>query len=87
MGYRIEVLHEDKGLAFGKDNACGDFLQIWIRPANPEERKTQDQFGPEDLIVDEDTVFTCLTGEIMEKIVVEHGFTMEELEEASRYRR
>ena len=28
---RLEVLHDDKGLAFGKDHVCGDFLMIWKR--------------------------------------------------------
>jgi hypothetical protein len=37
---RYEVIHEDKGLAFGKDHACGEFLMIWKRPKKREKEVT-----------------------------------------------
>lgn len=78
---RFQVMHQDKGLAFGDDHACGEFLMIWIRPTDPSERDAQDIFGPdpEEVIVDEDTVLTGLTREKYLALLAEHGFSEEEL--------
>ncbi len=83
---RYTVLHEDKGLAFGSDHACGEFLMIWVRPNDPDVRKEQDNFGPdpEEVIIDEDTMFTGLTREKYLSILKEHGFNESELEQAWR---
>ncbi len=83
MSWRIEVLHNDKGLAFGKDHACGEFLIIWERPNDPIERKRQDQFGPDpdEVVVDEDR-FTNFTTEKAKTLIATHGFTWQELENA-----
>lgn len=82
---RYEVLHEDKGLAFGDDRACGEFLQIWHRSKNSVQRRVQDQYGPnpEDMIVDVDTMTDeKLSEEGMKRLLHEHGFEMSELEDA-----
>lgn len=83
---RFEILHEDKGLAFGRDHACGDFLQIWKRPEDPVERELQDMSGPdeEEMLVDMDTSGIGgprLTKEMMLQLLGDHGFTLEELQE------
>lgn len=81
---RYEVIHDDKGLAFGTDHACGDFLMIWRRPIDSEDRQNQDSFGPEpgDLLFDKDVYLTQLTREEYLEALKEHGFTESELEEA-----
>lgn len=78
---RFEVRHQDKGLAFGNDHACGEFLMIWKRPTDEKERQSQDAFGPdpEEVIVDEDTLFTGFTRERYLALLAEHGFTEGEL--------
>ena len=78
---RIEVWHKDKGLAFGNDHFTGNFIQIWKRPKDPEERKLQDTFGmnPEDMLVDEDERFTGLNRTSLCRLIKKHGFTEEEL--------
>lgn len=82
---RYEILHKEKGLSFGYDHACGEFLQIWTRPVDLKERMNQDKYGPdpEEMLIDEDTKFTRLTREKMMQLVQEHGFTIEELMERS----
>jgi len=81
---RYEVIHDDKGLAFGNDHACGEFLMIWKRPAKGSKaRRLQDQFGAdsEDMLVDVDTMFDKeFTRPKMEALISEHGFRLEELE-------
>lgn len=79
---RYEVYHDDKGLAFGGDRMCGEFLQIWERPADPDERKAQDKFGPDDLLVDEDNM-TGFTKDKMLELIAKHGFELSELEKAA----
>jgi len=69
---RFEIRHKDKGLAFGNDNAMGEFLQIW------DLKKGTD---PDDdcILVDEDN----MTGFTREKLLAhleQHGFTLAELE-------
>jgi hypothetical protein len=84
---RYEILHEDKGLAFGNDHACGEFIMIWTRPADPMKRKEQDNYGPEpeDVLVDKDTLFDKdFNKEQMLKLIKEHGFDVSELQEAKR---
>lgn len=79
---RYEVIHTDKGLAFGSDHACGEFLMIWMRQKDPESRHLQDQFGTDanDVIVDEDTAFNPdFNREKMLRLITEHGFRVEEL--------
>lgn len=79
---RFTVLHQDKGLAFGNDHATGEFLQIWLRPSDPEKRRLQDQFGvdPNEMLVDKDTMFhQDFNREVMLKLIKEHGFTSDEL--------
>lgn len=77
---RYELYHDDKGLSFGYDHVCGEYLQIWTRPEEPEERKLQDQFGPDphEVIVDEDNM-TGFTKERMLELIEEHGFELSEL--------
>jgi hypothetical protein len=82
---RYEVKHEDKGLAFGKDHACGEFLMIWKRPEDPKERKDQDVFGPDpdEILVDKDTMFDKdFTRAEMLRLITEHGFHLGELQAA-----
>lgn len=81
---RYEVLHEDKGLAFGTDHACGDFLMIWKRPSDPTARQDQNSFGPEpdDMLFDKDVYLTKLTREEYLKAIEQHGFVESELEDA-----
>ena len=82
---RYEVKHEDKGLAFGNDHACGEFLMIWQRPTDPKERNAQDQYGPdpEEVIVDLDTKFhPKFDRGMMVRLISKHGFDLSELEEA-----
>lgn len=78
---RYEIRHEDKGLAFGNDSVCGEFLMIWKRPDDPVQRTAQDTFGPdsEEVLVDEDTILTHLTREKYLALLSEHGFSEEEL--------
>ena len=83
---RYEVYHKDKGLAFGSDGCLsGEFLQIWSRPTDKEERAAQDKFGPDELLIDEDTHNTGLTFTRMQKIIKEHGFSESELSDAKRF--
>lgn len=79
---RYEVYHEDYGLAFGDDRACGEFLQIWKRPKDPEERRLQDTFGmnPEEVLVDEDR-HTQFSKEKMLTLIAEYGFSIDELKQ------
>jgi len=81
---RYEIYHEDKGLAFGSDHACGEYLQIWLIPVDSEERKLQKQFGPdsEEMLVDEDK-FTGFDRDKMLALIKEHGFDLSELESES----
>jgi len=82
---RHEVIHKDKGLAYGKDHACGEFLMIWKRPIDLEERKNQDKFGPdpEEIIVDKDTMFhKDFNKNEMIRLIELHGFELQELEDA-----
>jgi hypothetical protein len=82
---RYEVIHEDKGLAFGSDHACGEFLMIWKRPKNPKKRTAQDKFGPdpEEILVDKDTHFNPdFNRDAMVKLITEHGFALHELQTA-----
>ncbi len=83
---RFVVIHEDKGLAFGIDHVCGEFLQIWRRPKEQEERRQQDLYGPdpEEMLVDKDPRFDKdFTYETMVKLITEHGFKLEELEKVA----
>lgn len=75
---RYEIYHDDKGLSFGHDHVCGEYLQIWTRPDDPGERKQQDEFGPDELVVDEDNM-TVFTRERMLELIKEHGFELSEL--------
>lgn len=78
---RYTVLHDDKGLSFGQDHACGEFLQVWTRPQDEVDRGKQDQYGPDpdEMLVDEDAKFTGFTRERMMRLLEDHGFTVEEL--------
>lgn len=81
---RYTVLHQDKGLAFGRDHSCGEFLIIWQRPNDPKERTLQDSFGPNpsEILVDLDTRFNVeFDRTLMECIIQKHGFDIGELEE------
>ena len=81
---RFEVLHEDKGLAFGNDHACGEFLMIWTRSKEGKKRQQQDIFGPDadDILVDKDVLFDPgFNREEMGRLIKEHGFEIEELME------
>ena len=79
---RYEIYHDDKGLSFGHDHVCGEYLQIWLRPDDPGERKLQDKFGPDELIVDEDNM-TGFTKDKMLELLEKHGFELSELEKAA----
>ncbi len=84
---RHEVIHDNKGLAFGNDHACGEFLQIWRRPTNPKERKEQDMYGPddEDMLVNKDTLFDKdFNRREMLRLIELHGFKSYELETVKR---
>lgn len=66
---RYTILHQDKGLAFGYDAVCGEFLRIW-EIANPNK-----------LLVDLDSSFfveSFSKNKILE-LLKEHGFTEDEL--------
>jgi hypothetical protein len=82
---RYEVKHSDKGLAFGRDHACGEFLMIWRRPTNPAERQKQDAMGPDpdEVLVDKDTLFDRdFDRPAMLRLIAKHGFTLDELQAA-----
>ena len=82
---RYEVLHKDKGLAFGHDHPCGEFLMIWQRPTDSKERELQDKFGPdpEEMLVDVDTMFNKdFNRDKMIELIIEHNFTINELKQA-----
>ena len=81
---RYIILHEDKGLAFGNDHACGEYLQIWARPTIKKERELQDKFGAEDeeILVDKDTLFDKgFDRDEMIRLIEIHGFHLNELAE------
>ena len=80
---RYTIEHDDKVLAFGYDHVCGEYLQIWQRPAGLDERKLQDQFGPDpdEVLVNEDSS-TGYTRNRMLGLIAKHGFTLYELEKA-----
>lgn len=82
---RYEVIHKDKGLAFGTDHACGEFLQIWKRPTDPKERRKQDMYGPnpDEMLVDEDSMFNRNFKSVRLQLIAEHGFTLKELTSAA----
>ena len=71
---RYVVHHENKSLAFGNDHACGEFLMIWDTTGKYSEP------DPDNVLVDEDVLFTGLTQEKMLLLLKEHGFTKQELE-------
>lgn len=71
---RIEIYHKDKGLAFGRDHALGEFLQIW-------DLSKGQMPDADNILVDEDAL-TGLTRVRMEQLILQHGFTLEELEKA-----
>jgi len=72
MSTRYEIYKGNKGLAFGNDHACGEFLQIW---------DTSDHTQPDtdNILVDEDTQLTGLTRTRMIDLLEQHGFTEEDL--------
>lgn len=72
---RYVVHHDKKSLAFGNDHACGEFLMIWdtTKYSEPDD---------ENVLVDEDVLFTNLTKQKMINLLEKHGFTQEELMEA-----
>ena len=72
MKGRYEIYKNGKGLAFGNDHACGEFLQIWKLPGQPE---------PDNILVDEDARLTGLTREKYMSLLKKHGFTEEDLAE------
>ena len=74
---RHEIYHNDKGLAFGRDHACGEYLQIW----DLSKGRCPDV---DNILVDEDTVLTGLTQDKMLSLVEEHGFEQHELETVMR---
>lgn len=80
---RYEIIHKDKGLAFGHDRACGEFLMIWRIPENKIEREKQKAGGaePEDVLVDMDTKFNkdFNKAKMLELIKI-HGFDVSELQ-------
>lgn len=71
---RFEIFKNGKGLAFGNDFYCGDYLQIW----DATKTKMPDS---ENILVDEDKL-TGLTRPKMLKLLEEYGFTEKELEQA-----
>ena len=71
---RHEVYKGTKGLAFGNDHACGEYLQIWDASVYREP-------DGENILVDEDTFLTRLTREKMLQLIKEHGFTEDDLAE------
>lgn len=79
---RHEIKHEDKVLVFGNDDFCGEYLQIWQRPADPKGRSMQDKFGPDpdEMLVNEDK-HTGFNHDKMIELIAEHGFELPELEE------
>ena len=82
---RYQVLHDEKGMAFGKD-ACGLFLQIWQRAKGPLRRKLQDTVGPENetlLVNKKEKIHSDLTEEEMVRLITHHGFTLAECEIAA----
>jgi hypothetical protein len=81
---RYEVIHIDKGLAFGSDRACGEFLMIWKRPTDPKERNNpiSEMPGPDNVIVDLDKLDPTFDRDMMLRLISEHGFTLSELENA-----
>ncbi len=79
---RYQVLHDEKGMAFGKD-ACGLFLQIWHRAKGPLRRKVQDAVGPENealLVNKKEKIHSDFTEEEMLRLISHHGFTLAECE-------
>lgn len=76
MKGRYEIYHKEdkKALAFGRDHAVGDFLQIW----STSESREPDS---DNILVDEDTL-SGLTRERMLELLAEHGFDESELAEA-----
>ena len=84
---RYEVIHDDKGLAFGNDHACGEFLMIWLRPADLAKRSMQEEFGPDlnEIIIDKDMLFDKDFNQAkMTKLIKLHGFKLSELRKAKR---
>jgi len=71
MSTRYEIYHKDKGLAFGNDHACGEFLQIW-------DLSKGKQPDVDNILVDEDR-FTGFNPPKMLKLLKEHGFALDEL--------
>ena len=71
---RYEIIHKDRGLAFGYDHALGEYLQIW------DETKGH---GPDvdNILVDEDNQ-TGFTRDKMLRIIDAHGFKLSELVDA-----
>ena len=71
---RYTVHHEDKALAAGHDHATGSFVMIWdlTKPCGREPEV-------DNMLVDEDEMFTGLTHDKMLAVMKEHGFTMDEL--------
>lgn len=69
---RYEIYKGTRGLAFGTDHACGDYIQIWDTSMYRE---------PDDdnIIIDEDQKLTGLTKERFLSIIKEHGFTEEDI--------
>lgn len=74
MKRRYEIYHTTKAIAFGIDYACGEFLQIWdiTKYREPD---------VDNILVDEDVKLTGLTRDRVLKILSEHGFTEEEMDE------
>ncbi len=76
---RYTISHQDKALAFGKDHACGLFLQIWSRPKDASKRKLQDVIGPEgeDMLVDKDDIDDFSDDDVLD-LIEAHGFELSE---------
>jgi hypothetical protein len=69
---RKEFRKNGKGVACGIDHTCGLFLQIW-------DLKKGEMPDTDNILVDEDAMFTKLTVEKMHKILLEHGFMLDDI--------
>jgi len=74
---RQEKIDRKRGLAiaWGKDHACGWFVQVWQVPATPD--PIEDQPDDENILIDLDGRFDALSACAMVAIAREHGFEIE----------
>ena len=76
---RFSIIKNGKGLAFGKDHAFGEYLQIW-------ETLGKDDSVPDcsNILVDEDCMTGFFTRKKMLSLIQQHGFDEADLEKVYR---